>query len=216
MAVAQGSVASDTLVEEAQRRGYLTVDGDRITYHCRRDRKYNYRDPEEQVRARTYSWLIIERSYTPKRIDLEVTVPRRTPNDWADIVVYTDDACKDPYLVVENKSASASSAEQKQAIEQGFGNANSLSAPYVLFDYGKGSILFDRANHPPMEREKNRLGGRDAVPHNYGAVSQFPLVANGPTDIAAVPPSDLETKVRRAHAMIWAGGKRDPLKSFDE
>src|SRR4051812_40876845 len=91
------------LVEEARRRGYLSVDGDRIIYHGRRDRRYNFRDPEEKVRAFTFSWLIIERSYSPKRMDLEVTVPRRTPNDWADIVVYEDDACRTPYLIVENK-----------------------------------------------------------------------------------------------------------------
>ncbi len=39
----------DPLVEEAQSHGYLTVDGDRITYHCGREYSDNYGDPEEKV-----------------------------------------------------------------------------------------------------------------------------------------------------------------------
>lgn len=206
----------DPLIDEAQRRGYLTVNGNRITYHCKRDYSDDFRDPEEKVRAQTYSWLIIERSYSPKRMNLEVTVPRRTPNDWADIVIYEEDACRTPYLVVENKQPNATVAEQEQAIEQGFGNANSLRASYMLFDYGRDTVFFNVAGHASTERQVNRLGRRQAIPANYGAVSQFPLVASSATDITAVAPADLETRVRRAHAMIWAGGKRDPLKSFDE
>jgi type I restriction enzyme M protein len=208
----------DTLVQEAQRRGYLTVDEDKgqITYHCRRNVKYNYRDPEEKVRARTYSWLIIQKSYSPQRMDLEVRVPRRTPNDWADIVVYSDDACRKPYLVVENKEELINSTDQAQGVEQGFGNANSLRAPFMLFDYGNDSSFFDVTNFDQAERTANRLGRRDTVPESYGAPSTFPLVANGMTDIAPVSAGELERRVRRAHALIWAGGKRDPLTSFDE
>ncbi len=48
-----GAANLDPLVEEAQRRGYLTVKDDRITYHCRRERQYAFTDSEEQVRAVT-------------------------------------------------------------------------------------------------------------------------------------------------------------------
>lgn len=216
MAMQTSQRSPDALVEEAQRRGYLTIDGARITYHCKRDYRDNYNDPEEKVRARTYSWLIIDRSYSPDRIDVEVRVPRRTPNDFADIVVYQDDACRAPYLVVENKPEDCTPAEQRQAIEQGFGNTNSLRAPYMLFDYIRGSLLFDVGNFPSGEREHNRLGHRDALPENYGAPSQFALIAQGTTDIRPVSSFELEIKVRRAHGLIWAGGRRDPLKSFDE
>jgi len=147
------------IIEEAIRRGYLSITENQITYKCRRNYRTQFGDPEEKVRAITYSWLIIERSYSPERIDIEVRVPRRTPNDFADIVVYRDDACKEPFLVVENKQERATTAEQRQAIEQGFGNANSLRASYMLFDYGRGSAFFDCANFPAGERAQNKLVG---------------------------------------------------------
>ena len=62
-------------------------------------------------RAVTVAWLIIDRSYPANRIRLEVTVPRRTPGDWADIMVYRDDQCREPYLVVENKAADQTKAD---------------------------------------------------------------------------------------------------------
>jgi type I restriction enzyme M protein len=42
----------------------------------------------------------------------EVIVPRRVPSDHFDVVVYRDDACKEPYLVVENKSPNPDYASQ--------------------------------------------------------------------------------------------------------
>ena len=206
----------DPLVEEAQSHGYLAIDGDRITYHCHREYSDNYGDPEEKVRARTYSWLILRRAYSPNRINLEVTVPRRTPGDRADVVLYRDEACLNPYLVVENKKEQCTQAEQRQAVEQGFGNANNLGAPYMLLDYGRDSVLFDCATFPAGERLRNRMGKRDAIPAEYGTPSQYPLIAQGTTDIAPVSAPELEMKVRRAHGLLWAGGRRDPLKAFDE
>lgn len=206
----------DPLVQEAQDRGFLTVNGSRITYHCSREYSENYDDPEEKVRARTYSWLVLRRSYAPSRIDLEVTVPRRTPSDRADIVLYEDDALQVPYLVVENKEEQCTRPQQKQGIEQGFGNANSIRAPYMLFDFGRDSVFFDVGQFPPNERQQNRLGPRESIPAGYGEPSQFPIVAQGAADIAPVSAPELEMKVRRAHGLLWAGGRRDPLKAFDE
>jgi len=69
-------------------------------------------------------------------------VPRRMPSDHADIVVYKDDACKQPYLVVENKAQELLPRERAQAIEQLFGNCNSLRAPVGLYDeLGESSFL---------------------------------------------------------------------------
>src|SRR5206468_4249035 len=110
------------------------------------------REPEEWVRAATVAWLVVDRGYPPNRIRLEVRVPRRTPNDHADVVVFRDDACRDPYLVVENKEADQSDTSRSQGIEQVFGYANSLAAPLAMYDDSTSSILFDRASHPPLER----------------------------------------------------------------
>lgn len=65
------------LIAEAQRRGYLSIKDEKITYHCARDYEAAWSDPEEKIRAHTYAWLIIEKGYVPDHVDIEVTVPRR-------------------------------------------------------------------------------------------------------------------------------------------
>ena len=207
---------ADPSVTEAIQRGILRIDGARIIYSLRTEQTYDWRDPEEWVRAATLAWLVVERDYPANRIRLEVRVPRRTPNDHADIVVFRDDACRTPYVVVENKAANQGARARTQAIEQVFGNANSLAAPLALYDESSVSILFDREHHPPMERTANRLGSRVALPKQYGDIPEFPLIAGSENDIAAQPTSVVESRTRRAHAAIWSGGKRDPLKSFHE
>src|SRR5437016_4850729 len=81
------------------------------------ERSYEWTDPEEWIRCHTVAWLIIERDYPANRIRTEVTVPRRTPSDYADIVIYSDDGCRQPYLIVENKAEGQRKAPRAQAIE---------------------------------------------------------------------------------------------------
>jgi len=207
------------LIQEAELRGYLEFNQDRtrITYLCSRRYSDDFTDPEEQVRAFVYSWLIIRKGYPADRIDVELTVPRRTPSDRADIVVFEDDRLSDPYLVVEAKEEQSTQAEWNQAIEQGFGNANSLrTTKYLLIDKSDRSSLYDIQNHPPTERTHNLLGIREALSENYGVARQFRLTAGGPDDIAPADPIAVENAVRHAHGAIWAGGRRDPLTAFDE
>lgn len=207
------------LIEEAEHRGYIEFNEDksRITYLCARRYTDDFTNPEEVVRASVYSWLIIEKGYPANRIEIEYTVPRRQPGDRADIIVFCDDELSDPFLVVENKEENCRQAVWRQAIEQGFGNANSLrSTQYLLIDCSRRSILFDIQNFPPTERQHNRLGDREALSLNYGIARQFRLIAGGSQDIHPVDSRTLESCVRRAHGSIWAGGRRDPLTAFDE
>ena len=62
-----------------------------------------YADPEEQVRAELWAELIYKYEYSPERLQFEVNVPRRTPNDFADLVIYKDDHQKSPFIVFECK-----------------------------------------------------------------------------------------------------------------
>jgi type I restriction enzyme M protein len=141
------------LIQQAIYRNILSVTDSRITYKLHHQKTYNWNDPEEWVRAWTISWLIIVKGYPPNRLKTEVTVPRRTPNDFADIVVYSDDLCRTPYLVVENKAYGRSLADRAQGVEQLFGNTNSLRAPLALYDEGGYSALFDVSGFPPPPRE---------------------------------------------------------------
>jgi type I restriction enzyme M protein len=203
-------------VLEAIHRGIMSFTDTRVTYQLHSQRSDDWADPEEWVRACTVAWLIVERGYPANRIKTEVTVPRRTPSDFADIVVYSDDACREPYLVVENKASGQSRRDRLQGIEQLFGNANSLRAPLGLYEEGNQSAFFDVANHPAQERQANRLGDRTAIPAQYGQVPVYTHIAGQPGDIEPVASAILEARIRRAHSLIWAGGRRDPLTAFDE
>ncbi|HEV7472497.1 MAG TPA: N-6 DNA methylase [Pyrinomonadaceae bacterium] len=207
---------ANELVAEAIGRGLITVSDGRVTYRLHHQRSYLWADPEEWVRAHSIAWLVISRDYPPNRIRTEVNVPRRTPNDFADIVVYRDDQCRTPYLVIENKASRHTTGARNQWIEQLFGNANSLRVPLGLYDEGDNSLLFDIGNFPPTERTTNRLGDRTALPHQYGETPEYAHVAGKPGDITAVDTSILSSRIRRAHYIIWAGGRRDPLLAFDE
>lgn len=208
--------ANDPNVQEAIKRGIIDLKGDKVTYALGGKKTYSWADPEEWVRARSIAFLVIDKGYPTNRIRTEVKVPRRTPNDLADIVVYRDDQCREPYLVVENKAAGQTANARRQWIEQAFGNANSLRAKLTLYDEQSESLLFDVANHPAGERVTNQRGGRDNIPPQYGDVPAFMHIAGQQGDIAAAKPATIETRIRRAHSIIWSGGKRDPLAAFDE
>lgn len=206
-------------VQEAVARGFMRIDSGRVYYSLHRPRDYVWTDPEEWVRCADIAFLIVQRDYPPNQMDTEVVVPRRTPSDFADIVVYRDDRARAPYLVVECKPDGRGESERLQAIEQAFGNAHGMRAELALYDEWSTSVLFDTGGaYPAMEREANRRGDRLRVPHQYSTeeVTYHFIAGQDGSDIAPVPPAKLETKVRRTHSIIWAGGKRDPLTSFDE
>lgn len=99
----QQDFENDPLILNAIQRNLMEIHGDRVSYNIHQKKSYNWSDPEEWVRARTIAFLVLEKAYVPQSIRTEVTVPRRTPEDFADIVVYEDERCQIPYLVVENK-----------------------------------------------------------------------------------------------------------------
>ena len=207
---------TDPNVVELRARDVISIDESRITYRLNKSRSYSWTDPEEWVRACTIAFLINVKKYPAERLRTEHPVPRRVPSDFADVVVFLDDKCKAPYLVVENKPPGRSQSNRDQGIEQVFGNANSLRAPYALYDDALTSITFDLDNHPPQERIANRLGDRHSVPEQYDMPPIYTLIAGGANDILPVPDRELSNRIRRAHSVIWAGGRRDPLKAFDE
>ncbi|MBK1641751.1 hypothetical protein CKO12_07680 [Chromatium okenii] len=180
------------------------------------NKNYRYSDPEEKVRAQVYLKLILHYGYAPERIDLEVKVPHRTPNNIADIVVFSDDGLKTPHIVVECKQPDISEAEFKQAIEQGFGNANSIKAPFLWVTSELKEDFFDVANSPSMEREANRIAD---IPHFGKDKANSWKFTRGGVDgieLEVVEQNTLTQIFRKAHDALWAGGKRNPAEAFDE
>lgn len=210
-------VESHPLVRNAVERGIFEIKKNAVTYQLNQKKSYNWADPEEWVRAYVVAFLVLEKGYPLNRMRTEVRVPRRTPNDLADVVVYRDDQCREPYLVVECKSDGQSTLDRAQGVEQLFGNTNSLRAPLGLYEEYSTSIFYDVGAYPATERHENIKGVRDVVPAQYGEIPAYTYFAGpGHKDIGPAKSKALESKIRRAHSIIWAGGKRDPLAAFEE
>lgn len=202
-------------IKEGQRLGILsfTDENKRIIYHCSRDYSTSFQNPEELVRAAYFVELVTLNDYPKERIDFEVTVPRRTPEDRADIVIYEDNELKKPFIVVECKRDGISDAEYKQAIEQAFGNANSLRSKYASVKAGITETAFDVAGFNPGEREKNVT----ILPTRYGKTPKYRFIkGDKDRELRVVAKDDLIKTLGKAHDTVWQGGKLAPTTAFDE
>ena len=208
-----------TYLEHAITDGHAKITGEgkmqRIHYlaaaHSER-----WSDPEEKVRAESWAELIYKYEYRPERIRFEVKVPRRTPNDRADLVIYgdKDDELKSPYFVFECKRADVSDAEFAQSIEQACGNRANLGAHFCGAIAGLTRRLLRFDKFPPGERDKNVLPD---IPVRYGKPPEWRFYKNAPgRDLAAVPREELRAAIRKCHQTLWEGGKRSPIAAFGE
>ncbi len=203
-------------IQKGKAKGLISFNEDesRIIYHCSRNYSTSFKNPEEKVRASYFVELVLDYQYPKERINFEVTVPRRTPEDRADIVVYEDDELKKPYLVVECKRDGITDAEFKQAIEQVFGNANSLRAKYAIVVAGTTRTAFDVAGFKPSEREKNVISD---IPKRYGKAPKYRFIKGNPiNDIKIVSKGELIKALQKSHNTVWQGGKLAPTTAFDE
>ncbi len=141
-------------------------------------------------------------------------MPRRTPEDWTDIVVYEDDELKNPYLVVECKKGGVTDAEFRQAIEQAFGNANSLRTKFASVIAGTTRTAFNIADFKPSEREKNVIA---YIPKKYGKAPKYRFVKGDISrDIKIVSKDELIRALQKSHDTVWQGGRLAPTTAFDE
>jgi type I restriction enzyme M protein len=189
-------------------------DKSKITYHCSRDFTTSFKNPEEVVRASYFTELVLDYNYPTKRTNFEVIVPRRKPEDKADIVVYEDDELKKPYLVVECKKEKITDAEFKQAIEQAFGNANSLRAKFASVIAGTTKTAFDVAGFKSSEREKNVISD---IPVKYGKTPKYRFIkGEEDKELKTVSREELIRVLEKAHDTVWQGGRLAPTTAFDE
>jgi type I restriction enzyme M protein len=204
-------------IERALADGHAEITGEgkteRIVYKAA-DQSERWADPEEKVRAEFWAELIYKYEYQPERIRFEVSVPRRTPSDYADLVIYNDDELKSPYFVFECKRADVSDAEFAQSIEQTCGNRASLGAPYAGAIAGLTRRLLRFDKFPAGERDKNHLTD---IPKRYGKPPEWRFYKNKPgQDLSGVPREELRAAIRKCHQTLWEGGRRSPIAAFGE
>ena len=207
-------------LEQAIADGHAEIKGEgkkeRI-YYLAADHSERWSDPEEKIRAEFWAELIYKYDYDPKLIKFEVKVPRRTPNDLADLVIYKDEEYKDPYFVFEIKRSDISDAEFAQSIEQACGNRASLGAPFGGSIAGLTRRLLrfdDKQKYPPMERDRNHLTD---IPKRFGKLPEWRFYKNKQgQDLKVVPRKELCSAIRKCHQTLWEGGRRSPIEAFEE
>ncbi|MFH1745322.1 MAG: N-6 DNA methylase [bacterium] len=200
-------------LKAGQDKGYFVLDASKIKYIAS-GKKYNFSDPEEKVRAEYYFDLIEKYHYPAKRIELETEMPDRTPERYADIVIFEDDAKKKPYIVVECKKDGISDAEFEQATKQVIANARVLRAPLAICVAGNTRRAMETVEWNDKEPEKATITD---IPISYGKIEEFRYKKGDPDwDLKVLDKSELKRTLEKSHNTLWAGGKRNPTVAFDE
>jgi type I restriction enzyme M protein len=201
----------------------ISEDEKQITY-IDQGKTRNYTNPEEQVQAETFLKLILDYGYQPNRIKQYVSVTMGREVKEADIVVYDDDMCLQPHILVECKRQEVSEAEFLQAIEQAYSYAYALPSDikYIwitseikneYFEVDKKQNL--RVQLPDIPQfGVNKIAaykyvyGAEHLPEEKGKQKFFGLTV--------IDQSELTRRFKQAHDALWAGGQLNPSEAFDE
>lgn len=205
----------EKILKDGEKKGYFRLHngGMKIEY-LPSGHKENLNDPEEKVRAEYYYDLIEKYRYPAERLGLEIEMPDRTPERYADIVIYEDDAQRKPYIVVECKKDGISDAEFEQATKQAIANARVLHSPYAACVAGNTRRAMETALWNDKEPEKATITD---IPISYGKVEEFRYKKGDPSwDLKPIDQEDLKRTFQKCHDTLWAGGKRAPTTAFDE
>lgn len=205
--------------------GYISFNEDmsRITYTYQKKER-NYNNPEEKVQAETFLRLILDYNYPVRRIKQFVPVTMGREVKEADIVIYDDDMCMSPHILVECKRQEVSEAEYQQAIEQAYSYAFALpcEVKYVWVTSGIKSDYFEVDKN---QNTRNQLpdipqfGVANIATYKYVYEAQYLPEEAGKQrffDLAVIDQSELTRRFKQAHEALWAGGQLNPSEAFDE
>ncbi len=211
-----------SLTDRALADGHLRFETsgrfERILYVAA-NRSERWSDLEEKVRAEFYAELIYRYGYSPQRIGVEITVPDRSPSDFADLIVFKDDERKEPFAVIECKRDTTSDAEFNQAVEQAWGNGNAhkFRAAYVGVVAGATRRFLDcDLKFGGLERDKNIVAD---LPIAYGKPPEWKYrkgISKDWRDIRPVSKGELIAAIKKCHQTLWGGGRFSPPAAFGE
>lgn len=198
-------------------------DMSRITYVFQKKER-NYNNPEEKVQAETFLRLILDYNYPENRIRQFVPVTMGSDTKEADIIVYNDELCLTPHIVVECKRQDISEAEFLQAIEQAYSYAYSLpsNVKYVWVTSGIRNEYYEvdkNSNTRNQIPDIPQFGVETIASYKYVYGAQYMEHEDGKQqffDLAVIDQSELTRRFKQAHEALWAGGQLNPSEAFDE
>ena len=198
-------------------------DKSRIKY-CYQGKERNYNNPEEKVQALAFLQLVIDYNYPERQIKQFEPVTMGSEVKEADIVVFEDEVCVKPLILVECKKQDVSEAEFQQAINQAYSYAFALpnEVKYVWITSG---IKNDYFEVDKSQNTRNQLpdipqyGIREVANYKYVYGPEYlPDIPGKPKffGLAVIEQVDLTRRFKLAHEALWAGGQLNPSEAFDE
>lgn len=218
-----------SLIEEGikQKLIRLSEDGKWVEFLKQDIKPRDYTKPEIQVQVEIYLKLVLVYGYDARRIRQFVPVTMGSSKKEADIIVYEDDFCFNPTIIVECKKQDVSEAEFLQAIEQAASYAYALSGTvkYIWTTSGiKDSYLqIDKERQTRVQVPNIPLYGKPIPKFTYVKGGRLRNEETGDDvikqqffDLEQVSESDLTSRFKKAHQSLWAGGELNPSDAFDE
>lgn len=214
-----------SLIDQGILKGLITIseDNKQITYK-NYHRTRNYLNPEEKVQAETFLRLVLDYGYKPERIKLFESVKMGSDTKEADIIVYNDDSCEEPHILVECKKSDVSEQEFQQAIDQAYSYAYALpnNIKYVWVTSGAKDEYFE-----VDKKRKTRETKPDIPQYGVTHLANYKYVYEAETlkqesgkqkffDLQKVEEKELTSRFKQAHDALWAGGQLNPSEAFDE
>lgn len=206
-------------------KGFISFNEDRsrITYIFQKKER-NYNNPEEKVQAETFLRLILDYNYPENRIRQFVPVTRGSETKEADLIVYDDELCLTPRIVVECKRQDVSEAEFLQAIEQAYSYAYFLPSD-VKYVWVTSGIRNEYYEVDKNQNSRNQIpdipqyGVDKIASYKYVYGAQYMEHEEGEQqffDLSVIEQSELTRRFKQAHEALWAGGQLNPSEAFDE
>lgn len=214
-----------SLIQEGINSKLVTISDDekQITY-CNYHRPRNFANPEEKVQADTFIKLVMQYGYDVGRIKHYESVTMGSDKKEADIIIYNDDNCQQPHILVECKKPTVSEQEFLQAIEQAYSYAYALpnDVKYVWVTSGAKDEYFEvdkKRNTRITQPDIPQFGVKKLETYKYVYDAESLVQKEGKQkffDLTVVEEKVLTSRFKQAHDALWAGGQLNPSEAFDE
>ncbi|ROI06572.1 restriction endonuclease subunit M [Chryseobacterium sp. G0240] len=202
---------------------FFSENGKLINY-INHNRSRNYTYPEEKVQAETFLKLVLEYGYKAERIKMYVPVKVGSSIIEADMVVYNDDACEEPHILIECKRPEVTELEFLQAVEQAYSYAYAMPND-VKFVW---VTSLDKNEYFEVNKKKYSRTILPDIPQfgveklaNYKYVYEAESLEKKTGqqrffNLEVIPEADLTRRFKQAHDALWGGGQLNPSEAFDE
>jgi len=215
----------NSIIQEGIKRGLISISEDeKMIKYIHQNKSRNFTNPEEKVQAEAFVLLVTQYNYKPERIKMFVPVKMGVETKEADIVVYNDDECTEPHILVECKKADITDPAFNEAVNQAYSYAyampNNVKYVWVTCSNKNSYFQVDKTKDSRIEETDIPSYGVKELA-NYKFVYKAALISQKEgtqkfEDLKTIEQEDLTSRFKKAHDALWGGGHLNPSEAFDE